>query len=87
MAAGLMRRYRDAGVAPPELLYVDRHPGEDRCAEPVQGVGTPDRSSGRLALYAAVLCGRRHREPSSLPGIHEASLARCLSGARKMSCV
>lgn len=24
MAAGLMRRYRDAGVEPPQLLYVDR---------------------------------------------------------------
>lgn len=33
MAAGLMQRYRDAGVAPPELLYVDR----DCCSS----IGTP----------------------------------------------
>ncbi|XP_056461292.1 uncharacterized protein LOC130401508 [Gadus chalcogrammus] len=68
MAAGLMRRYRDAGVAQPRLLYVDRdccssHERSNCC---VPGVGQAGGPAGHLAPDATLRIRCHNRESQQL---------------------
>ncbi|XP_054881625.1 uncharacterized protein LOC129356033, partial [Poeciliopsis prolifica] len=69
MAAGLVRRYREAGAAPPSVMYVDR----DRCSPQARGQAQVAAMFRHLALYASV-CSRRHHGGSpALRHLHGAA--------------
>ncbi|XP_043963367.1 uncharacterized protein LOC122825850 [Gambusia affinis] len=74
-AAGLVRRYREAGLAPPSVMYVDW----DCCSLRAQGshVQRVDRAAsapGRLALHASVCSRSHHRGSPALRHLHGAAV-------------
>ena len=83
MADGLMRRYREAGVAPPDIMYVDR----DCCSPHAHGLSQVkamfaewDELQVRLDIWH---CMRRFAagvitEAHPLYGIFMARLSRCI---------
>ena len=79
MVSDLIRRYSEAGVAPPLLLYVDlwllQGGGRgDQAEDQVQRVAGPRHPAGHLALPSAARGWMHDRRPLPVPHLHGQSL-------------
>lgn len=70
MAEGLVRRYKDAGVPPPEILYVDRDCCGNSSTQDLWGMARDEDSFGCLALHEKICHGMHDRFSSPVHQLH-----------------